>query len=346
MSSQTIKLTQFSKASGCGCKIPPSVLDQILKTDSQTIFTNLIVGNQFKDDAAVLDLGSGNSIISTTDFFTPIVDDPYDFGRIAAANALSDVYAMGGKPLMALSILGWPVSHISSEIASVVLNGARNICSIAGIPLAGGHSIDSTEPIFGLSVTGIVANQNVKRNNTVKVDDDIYLTKPIGTGILSSALKRNVLDQEDLNKLINLMSELNKIGEVLGGCEFVNAMTDVTGFGLIGHLSEMLNNSDLCVELNFDSIPIIKNVEKYSSKFIYPDNTTRNYNAYKDLVVGMDKLEFILLCDPQTSGGLLISCDPNYKQEMEHLLESNNVSINRIGKITQASENGKKIILK
>lgn len=345
MSSTEIKLTQFSKSSGCGCKIAPAVLQQIIKTDVKQECNNLLIGFENNDDAAVYEIENNNCIISTTDFFTPIVDDPFDFGRIAAANAISDIYAMGGKPIMALSVLGWPVNLLSPEIASVVLKGARSVCDKAGIPIAGGHSIDSTEPIFGLSVTGIIAKSNIKKNNAVNEGDLLYLTKPIGSGILATALKRNVLNQDDYINLVEVMTNLNKIGEVLGDFDFVSAMTDVTGFGLIGHLSEMLKNSAYCAELTYASIPLINNIEQYTSKYIYPDNTTRNYNAYKDLVDGMNGLEFIVLCDPQTSGGLLISCRPDKKNELESILEKNNIDVNQIGIIKQ-SVGAKQIILK
>src|ERR1700741_1953224 len=210
-----MKLTQFSKAAGCGCKIAPAVLEEILKTNSKEQFISLLVGNESKDDAAVYDIGNDQCIISTTDFFMPVVDDAFDFGRVASANAISDVYAMGGKPLMAIAILGWPVEKIPVEFAQQVLEGSRQICKEAGIPLAGGHSVDSAEPIFGLAVTGIVKKQDLKKNNTVKQGDVLYLTKPLGTGILSTALKRGQLKERDYSKLIEVMCALNKAGEIL-----------------------------------------------------------------------------------------------------------------------------------
>ncbi|MFZ1313354.1 MAG: selenide, water dikinase SelD, partial [Chitinophagaceae bacterium] len=234
MTQELIKLTQYSHGAGCGCKIAPKVLDEILKS-SLALPDNdkLLVGNHSKDDAAVYDLGYGSAIISTTDFFMPIVDDPFDFGRIAAANSISDVYAMGGKPMMAVAILGWPVEKIPVEIAQKVIEGGRSICREAGIPLAGGHSIDSPEPIFGLAVTGIVPIENLKKNNTAQEGDYLFLTKPLGVGILSTAQKRGLLKEEHLLVMIEQMTTLNKIGEGLGKIKGVTAMTDITGFGLL-----------------------------------------------------------------------------------------------------------------
>ena len=312
---EPIRLTQFSKGGGCGCKIAPGVLEKILRTDLKKGFPGLLVGNESSDDAAVFDLGNGEALISTTDFFTPILDDPYDFGRIAAANSISDVYAMGGKPMMAVAILGWPVEKIDPVHAQKVLEGARSICSEAGIPIAGGHSIDSAEPIFGLAVTGIVKKEFIKKNNSCKQGDLLFLTKPLGTGILASALKRGILVPGDAEKLVSVMAQLNKAGEAYGKKEFVHAMTDITGFGLAGHLVEMLSGSDLTATIRMKDIPKIGGVDHYISKMIFPDNTTRIYNDVKEKVNGMDGLEFILLCDPQTSGGLLVSVDPACEKE-------------------------------
>ncbi|MFL5752836.1 MAG: selenide, water dikinase SelD [Bacteroidia bacterium] len=333
-----MKLTQFSKAAGCGCKIAPAVLEEILKTGSKENFSQLLVGNESKDDAAVYDIGNEQCIISTTDFFMPIVDDAFDFGRVASANAISDVYAMGGKPLMAIAVLGWPVEKIPVEFARLVLEGSRQICKEAGIPLAGGHSVDSAEPIFGLAVTGIVQKQHLKKNNTVKKGDLLYLTKPLGTGILSTALKRDQLKEGDYSKLIEVMCSLNKAGELFGKLDYVHALTDVTGFGLAGHLLEMLDGNDLSAELQYASVPKIDGVEEYMKQFIFPDNTTRNYNAYKDKVSGMDGTEFLLLCDPQTSGGLLASVSAEKQSQFEKELKNANIEVSCIGKITEAAE--------
>jgi selenide,water dikinase len=326
MTIDTIKLTQYSHGAGCGCKIAPKVLDEILKTNITLSDNNkLLVGNHSKDDAAVYDLGNGLALISTTDFFMPIVDDAFDFGRIAAANSISDVYAMGGKPIMAIAILGWPVEKLSPELAQRVVEGGRLVCNEAGIPLAGGHSIDSPEPIFGLAVTGIVSIENLKRNNTAQEGDYLFLTKPLGVGILSTAQKRGLLKAEHLPMLIGQMSTLNKIGEELGKIEGVTAMTDVTGFGLLGHLIEMTEGSNLSAELYYDKIPMIDGVNEYINQRISPDATFRNWNSYSDKVKfeqGVNVMEaFTILPDPQTNGGLLFSVDEKFIKEVTTLLE-------------------------
>jgi len=305
-------LTQYSHGAGCGCKIAPKVLDEILKSSfALPDNKNLLVGNHSKDDAAVYDLGNGTALISTTDFFMPIVDDAFDFGRIAAANSISDVYAMGGKPLMAIAILGWPVEKLPVELAQKVIEGGRTICAEAGIPLAGGHSIDSQEPIFGLAVTGIVPIENLKKNNTAQEGDLLFLTKPLGVGVLSTAQKRGLLKDEHLPLMIEQMATLNKIGEELGKIKGVTAMTDVTGFGLLGHLIEMTEGSGLSAEIYYDKLPIASGVKDYIAQRIFPDATTRNWNAYSDKVKfekGVNVMEaFTLLPDPQTNGGLLFS---------------------------------------
>lgn len=333
------KLTHYSKASGCGCKIAPSVLEEILKGTGQAMsFDQLLVGNETKDDAAVFELHNGDCIISTTDFFTPIVDDPFDFGKISACNAISDVYAMGGKPLMAVAILGWPVDKIPVEAAKEVIRGAQEICSAAGIPLAGGHSVDTQEPLFGLAVTGQVRKENLKKNNTIQENDILYLTKPLGTGILSAALKRGVLKAEDYPVLLNTASTLNTIGEKAGELGFVHAMTDITGFGFAGHLLEMLDGTSLSAVIEKESIPVMKHVKDYLSQFIFPDNTTRNFNAQAPRTEGMSDLDFMLYSDPQTSGGLLISVDERYEVAMDEFLKKNNQFFSKVGRITAGKE--------
>jgi selenide,water dikinase len=254
---EEIKLTQYSHGAGCGCKISPMVLDEILKTDFlKGDFPALLVGNESKDDAAVYDPGDGNCIISTTDFFMPIVDDAFTFGSIASVNAISDVYAMGGKPLMALAILGWPISKLSPELAQHVLDGARSVCQKAGIPLAGGHSIDSPEPIFGLAVTGMVRKEHLKKNNTATADCLLYLTKPLGVGIITTAQKRGLAEAHDVEEAVKWMTELNTLGYEFGKLDYVKALTDVTGFGLLGHLLEVCEGSGLSAELEYAKIPI------------------------------------------------------------------------------------------
>ena len=340
-----VKLTQFSKGAGCGCKIAPKVLDEILRTNISIPTDNkLLVGNSSKDDAAVYDLGNGMALISTTDFFMPIVDDAFDFGRIASANAISDVYAMGGKPLLAVAILGWPVDKLPAELAQKVLDGSRKICEEAGIPLAGGHSIDSAEPIFGLAVSGLVDIKNLKKNNTAKAGDLIFLTKPLGVGVLSTAQKRGLIKEEHVTVMINQMVQLNKIGEALGKINGVTAMTDVTGFGLLGHLIEMAEGSNCSAEINYSALPIADGVKEYLSQRIVPDATYRNWNSYSNKTSfekGVNVMEaFNLLPDPQTNGGLLIAVDIDAVEEVKKLLRESGLEnfAEPIGKFTVAAE--------
>ena len=346
--SELIRLTQYSHGAGCGCKISPKVLDEILKSNlSIPADKNLLVGNSSKDDAAVYDLGNGMALISTTDFFMPIVDDAFDFGRIAAANAISDIYAMGGKPLLAIAILGWPIEKLPVELAQKVIEGGRTICKEAGIQLAGGHSIDSTEPIFGLAVSGIVSKENLKKNNTAERGDLIFLTKPLGVGILSTAQKRGLLKEEHLQIMIEQMTMLNKIGEELGKIEAVTAMTDVTGFGLLGHLIEMAAGSELSAEISYSKIAVVEGVKDFINQRIFPDATTRNWNSYYEKVrfeKGVNVMEaFTLLPDPQTNGGLLFSVKEKAKEEVIALLEKFELG-NFTGPIGNFIANGEKII--
>lgn len=322
---EPVRLTHFSHGAGCGCKIAPAVLDTILQSKTQFAqHSSLLVGNGSKDDAAVYDLGNGTALISTTDFFTPIVDDAFAFGRIAGANAISDVYAMGGKPILAIAILGWPVEKLPAELAQQVLEGARTICEEAGIPLAGGHSIDTPEPIFGLAVNGLVNIDQLKKNNTAKEGDVLLLTKPLGVGILSTAQKREVITEAHLSLLLAQLSTLNKAGEALGKISGVHAMTDVTGFGLLGHLIEMAEGSELGAELTYQQIPILASAKEYLPQRIVPDATYRNWNAYSSKVgfaPGVNVMEaFTLLPDPQTNGGLLIAVAPDALQEVQEVL--------------------------
>ena len=325
---EVIKLTQFSRGAGCGCKIAPKVLDEILKTNiTMPANSKLLVGNSSKDDAAVYDLGNGTALISTTDFFMPIVDDAFDFGRIASANAISDVYAMGGKPLLAVAILGWPVDKLPADLAQKVLDGSRKICEEAGIPLAGGHSIDSAEPIFGLAVSGLVDIKNLKKNNTAKPGNIIFITKPLGVGVLSTAQKRGLIHEEHITVMINQMTQLNKIGEALGKLEGVTAMTDVTGFGLLGHLIEMAEGSNCSAEINYSALPVADGVKAYLAQRIVPDATYRNWNSYSTKTAfekGVNVMEaFNLLPDPQTNGGLLIAVDEHAVEAVQQLLKEN-----------------------
>jgi selenide,water dikinase len=324
---EEIRLTQYSKGGGCGCKIAPSVLQQILRTENKYSFANLLVGNESNDDAAVYKLADGTAVISTTDFFLPIVDDAFDFGKIAAANAISDVYAMGGKPLMAIAMLGWPVEKLPADIAQRVLEGGRAVCQEAGIPLAGGHTIDSNDPIFGLAVTGTVAIKNLKQNNTAKEGDVLFLTKPVGVGVLTTALKRGILQQDHYNVLIRQLTQLNSIGEHLGSIKGVHAMTDVTGFGLLGHLIEMAEGSLVSAELYYNSIKKTEGLEDYLKQRTIPDATFRNWNSYSNKVQfekGVNVMEaFNVLPDPQTNGGLLIAVSEESFKEVTDLFREN-----------------------
>jgi selenide, water dikinase len=306
---ENVKLTQYSHGAGCGCKISPEVLDTILKGNiAMPDNDKLIVGNHSKDDAAVLDMGNGTALISTTDFFMPIVDDAFSFGRIASANAISDVYAMGGKPVLAIAILGWPINKIPAEVAQKVIDGARSICNEAGITLAGGHSIDSPEPIFGLAVNGIVAIENVKQNNKANEGDILFLTKPLGVGILTTAEKKSILKAEHKGLAANQMMQLNKVGEALGKLACVSAMTDVTGFGLLGHLTEMAEGSNLTAEINVSNIPLItEDILDYIYQGSVPGGTARNMASYGHKISDMTPNETAILADPQTSGGLLVA---------------------------------------
>ena len=321
--SLTINLTEYSRGAGCGCKISPQVLEEILHSSISFPSQNLLVGNSSSDDAAVYDLGNGSALISTTDFFMPIVDDAFNFGKIAAANAISDVYAMGGKPILAIAILGWPIDKLPATLAQRVIEGGRIVCAEAGISLAGGHTIDSAEPFFGLSVNGMVQLNHLKKNNTAREGDVLFLTKPIGVGILSTAQKRKVISPEHVGVLINQLTTLNTVGEALGKVKGVHAMTDVTGFGLAGHLIEMAEGSGLSAELHYSQVGICEGAKVYLEKRIIPDATFRNWNGYGkkvDFDKDVNVMEaFSILPDPQTNGGLLIAVDPEYISDVEEV---------------------------
>ena len=334
----TIRLTEFTKGGGCGCKLPPAALREILSNQHSSDEFGLIVGNSKGDDAAVWDMGNDSFLVSTTDFFTPIVDDPYDFGRIAAANSISDVYAMGGTPVMALSLLGWPTNKLPNEIAAQVLKGARDVCASVGIAIGGGHSIENPEPIFGLAVNGIVAKKNLKRNHSAKAGDILILTKPIGSGILSAAMKRGMLSEEYKLELVQQLVQLNKIGESLGKLEEVHAMTDVTGFGLIGHTIEMAEGSGLSAQLTYQEVPLMNGVSTYASQMIYPDNTMRNWKEFSEKVVGISGESLLTLCDPQTNGGLLIAVDKDGLNNVINLLKTENHFFQQIGVLVEKQE--------
>ena len=334
-----IKLTQYSHGAGCGCKISPKVLSTILKTNLIPINDNrLLVGNDSRDDAAVYDLGDGTAIISTTDFFMPIVDDPFTFGKIAATNAISDVYAMGGTPLLAIAILGWPINKLSPEVAQQVLEGGRQTCMEAGITLAGGHSIDSPEPIFGLAVTGHIELKKLKRNDTATMGCKLYLTKPLGVGIFTTAQKQGKLLPEHEHIAPNSMSTLNIIGQDLANIKGITAMTDVTGFGLLGHLTEMWEESNLSAEIDFDKIPTFNEVHQYIVQDCIPGGTHRNWDSYGQHVQLKEESNKLILCDPQTSGGLLIAVEDNAIVEVEKLLKANNIECTPLGNLIERSD--------
>jgi selenide,water dikinase len=341
------RLTQYAHGAGCGCKISPAVLEQILQTaHKQNTYPGLLVGYEHHDDAAVMDLGNGQALIATTDFFMPIVDDAFDFGRIAAANALSDVYAMGGKPLMALAILGWPVNKLPASLAREVVEGARSMCNEAGIPLAGGHSIDTPQPIFGLSVNGMAPIAQIRQNHTVQPGDKIFLTKPIGIGILTTAEKKGLLHAEHLSLAIRWMTQLNRVGSWLGAQLAVTAMTDVTGFGLLGHLLEMVGGTSCSAILYLSKIPLLTAaLWDYIAAGAVPGGTQRNWESYGHQV-SLDHTQWIpLLADPQTSGGLLFTVKGEAAASLVNHLQANFPEIipYEIGEITQKHEKAVRI---
>lgn len=342
MNSEPVQLTKYSHGAGCGCKISPKVLDEILASNfAMPDNDKLIVGNHSKDDAAVYDIGNGTALISTTDFFMPIVDDPYEFGRIASANAISDVYAMGGKPVLAIAILGWPINVLPPSVAQKVIEGSRSICAEAGIPLAGGHSIDSPEPIFGLAVNGFVGIENIKQNNKAQEGDLLFLTKPLGVGILTTAEKKGILKEEHKGIAAKQMMQLNKIGELLGKVKGVNAMTDVTGFALLGHLVEMAEGSGVSAVINFETVPtIIDELPFYIEQKSIPGGTHRNWDSYGEKIGVVSDYQKAILADPQTSGGLLIAVAADAVNEVTTILQQNGLAkfSTAIGFITAKQE--------
>jgi selenide,water dikinase len=331
------RLTAYSHGAGCGCKISPKVLDTIL--EHQTLhshFPGLIVGNDQRDDAAVFDLGDGTGIVSTTDFFMPIVDDPMDFGRIAAVNAISDIYAMGGTPLMAIAILGWPINQLPPEVANQVIQGGRKACEEAGIPLAGGHSIDSPEPIFGLAVTGRVRLEELKQNGGAQAGNLLYLTKPLGVGILSTAQKKEKLKAAHASIARDNMVKLNKAGAAFAKLPAVTAMTDVTGFGLLGHLSEMCEASETTAILEFEQVPFLDRevLNFYLDEGCVPGGTHRNWSSYGHKIGAITERQKLLLADPQTSGGLLIAVQAEAKDTFEAAALQEGLDLSAIGELT------------
>ena len=333
-----VRLTQYSHGAGCGCKISPKVLDIILAgSGAQNLDPNLWVGNTSRDDAAVYGLNEETGVVSTTDFFMPIVDDPYDFGRIAATNAISDIYAMGGKPIMAIAILGWPINVLSPEIAREVVRGGRAACDAAGIALAGGHSIDAPEPIFGLAVTGVVDKAKLKRNDTATEGCQLYLTKPLGIGVLTTAEKKAKLRPEDQNLARDWMCTLNKPGSRFAQLAGVKAMTDVTGFGLLGHLIEMADGSGLTARLNLDRVPLLPGIEYYLEQGCVPGGTQRNFDSYGHRIATISQDQINILCDPQTSGGLLIAVEPSATAEFMTMAAELGLKLDAIGEFIPAN---------
>ena len=325
-----IRLTEFSHGGGCGCKIAPAVLSRLLsETPMRMLPPDLLVGTETSDDAAVYRLNDEQAIIATTDFFTPIVDDPYDFGRIAATNALSDVYAMGGKPLFALAIVGMPLGKLPEEVIRRILAGGEAVCAAAGIPIAGGHSIDVLEPIYGLVGIGLVHPARVKRNSAAKAGDVLILSKPLGIGMLSAALKKGLLSAAGYDEMLRWTTMLNTPGTTLAEMADVHAVTDVTGFGLAGHLLEICRGSDLGARIEFERLPFIAEAERHAHAGIATGASARNWSAYGEhirLPAGCADWQRSLLTDPQTSGGLLVASAPDCADQVLALLHADGFS--------------------
>jgi selenide,water dikinase len=317
---EKIRLTQFSHGGGCGCKIAPAVLSEILAaTPIRGLPKELLVGTETSDDAAVYRLNDTQALVATTDFFTPIVDDPFDFGRIAATNAISDVYAMGGKPILALAIVGMPLDKLPVSAIGRILQGGESVCAAAGIPIAGGHSIDTLEPIYGLVALGLVHPERVKRNSSAKPNDILILGKPLGIGILSAALKKGKLSEAGYAAMLQWTTKLNTPGEALSGMGAVHALTDITGFGLAGHLLEICRGSKLAANVRFDALPVIPEALDWVKQGVATGASERNWAGYgHDVVLEKDfpAWKRNLLTDPQTSGGLLVACSPDSVQEV------------------------------
>jgi selenide,water dikinase len=339
---QPVKLTQFAKSAGCGCKIAPAVLNEILENNRILKDANLLNGNKNNEDAAVYKLNDENLLLVTTDFFTPIVDDAFIFGKTAAANAINDIYAMGGKPLTAIAIMGWPVEKLSGELAAKVIEGANETCKIAGVLISGGHTIESPEPFFGLSVNGLAKPNEVKYNSTAKPNDIIYLTKPLGAGILATALKRGLLSDIQTSALYDFLTPLNLLGAHLGNCKAVSALTDVSGFGIMGHLTEMCLGAKLSAKIEYGKIPVLPDAIKFLNNPVIPDATYRNWNAYCGniyLAQEINALEaFAVLSDPQTNGGFLIAVDPVQEVEFINIVATHKAEVFKIGNFIMQEE--------
>ena len=336
------RLTSLSHGGGCGCKIAPGVLSEILKSGvGMPVPPELLVGIETADDAAVYQLNDEQALIATTDFFMPIVDDPFDFGRIAATNAISDVYAMGGKPIMALALVGMPISVLSTDTIGKILAGGQAVCKAAGIPIAGGHTIDSVEPIYGLVALGLVHPKLVKRNADARVGDRLILGKPLGVGVLSAALKKEKLDAAGYAQMISTTTQLNTPGPDLAALDGVHALTDVTGFGLAGHTLELARGAGCTVQIDWSRVPLLGGVRELASQGMVTGASGRNWAGYGQdvaLPAGFDAVDQALLTDPQTSGGLLVSCAPGVVGKvMEIFRQHGFAAAAEIGEITPAS---------
>jgi selenide,water dikinase len=334
-----VKLTEYSHGAGCGCKISPAVLTQILESDKvYEADPRLLVGNDTRDDAAVYALDDERVIISTTDFFMPIVDNPEDFGGIASVNAISDIYAMGGKPIMAIAILGWPVNKLDTSVAARVMEGAREACARAGITVSGGHSIDAPEPIFGLAVTGTALKKNVKRNDSATAGCELYLTKALGVGLFTTAQKRGELLDKDFQTVRKSMLALNDFGTVLAEMEAVKSVTDVTGFGLLGHLSELCEGSGVKATISFSKVPKLAGLDRYLDLGTMPGGTTRNFESYGDKVSELTDTWKALLCDPQTSGGLLVAVEPSGRDAFLEAAKERGLDLDCFGTLSESGD--------
>ena len=344
---QPIRLSQLSHGGGCGCKLAPSVLQQLLSGQPATArYKQLLVGVETGDDAGVWELDNGTCVIATTDFFMPMVDDPHDFGRIAATNALSDIYAMGGTPIMALAILGMPVDKIPTEMVRKILEGGASVCEAADIPIAGGHSIDSPEPIYGLAVTGIAAKSNVRRNSEARTGDKLILTKPLGVGIYSAAFKKGALGRAAYDEFIATTTLLNRIGAELGKDTAVHAVTDVTGFGLLGHALEMARGGNKTLAISMSALPFLREAATLAQQGLVTGASGRNWKSYgTEVVLPADATEWQrqLYCDPQTSGGLLVACAPDRAETLVETIAASGYPAARI--IGEVNEGAPRVVV-
>ena len=345
------RLTSLSHGGGCGCKIAPGVLSEILKnTNRMPMPPELLVGIETADDAAVYQLTDEIALIATTDFFMPIVDDPFDFGRIAAANAISDVYAMGGKPIMALALVGMPINVLSTEVIGKILEGGESVCRAAGIPIAGGHTIDSVEPIYGLVAIGVVHPKRVKRNADARVGDRLILGKPIGVGVLSAALKKEVLSAEGYAQMIAITTQLNTPGPDLAALDGVHALTDVTGFGLAGHALELARGANAVIALDWARVPLLAGVHALATQGMVTGASDRNWDGYGaevQLPDGFSTVDRALLTDPQTSGGLLVSCSADAVADVLAVFRRHGFDgAAEIGEIVAESTRGARLLLR